>query len=102
MSRHAYPSWCYFPRNRREAGWVPPLLGVIAGAEASISTQRGNGLDSDGVLRELAAGLDGLGYQVELSKATTHKITRPVLFRARVAPPFRWMSMRSTTAAVSR
>lgn len=75
-----YPRWSYFPRNRRAPAWVAPLVAVIAAAEAEISTPGGSRLESLGVLRRIAEGLDGLGFQVERSKAASDKIARPVLF----------------------
>ncbi len=57
-----------------------PLVGVVAAAEAAISTPAGERLDSDGVLLEVAPGLAALGYTVEKGKKVAEKIDRPVLF----------------------
>jgi len=54
---------------------------VVASAEPVISTEhQATGLSSDSVLRELAAGLRGLGFAVEEGKARKGKLSRPVLF----------------------
>lgn len=54
---------------------------VVRADEPTISTvSEKTGLSSDGVLRELAPGLIGLGYAVETGKTAADKIKRPVLF----------------------
>jgi hypothetical protein len=76
-----YPAWGYFPRNARPPTWVESFVGNVHAAEESISTvERKNGLDSDGVLRHLAEGLRGLGFDVESGKRAAERIKRPVLF----------------------
>jgi len=76
-----YPSWSYFPRNVRPPEWAENFVGVVAVSEAVISTAKvKTGLDSDGVLKEIAPGLQGLGYVVETGKTKAAKIFRPVLF----------------------
>ncbi len=75
-----FPRWSHFPRNVRPHPWVGPLVGVVAAAEAAISTPAGGRLDSDGVLLRIAPGLAALGYTVEKGKKVTEKIDRPVLF----------------------
>jgi hypothetical protein len=76
-----YPSWDYFPRNTRPAGWVEPFVAIARAAESRISTvERKTGLDSDGVLQALAPDLRELGFAVESGKKATDRIRRPVLF----------------------
>ena len=38
------------------------------------------GLGSDGILAEVAEGLEGIGFEVESGKHAAQKIRRPVLF----------------------
>lgn len=76
-----YPSWSYFPRNVRPPEWAENFVGVVAVSESVVSTAKvKTGLDSDGVLKEIAPGLQGLGYLVETGKTKAGKIFRPVLF----------------------
>lgn len=76
-----YPSWSYFPRNVRPPDWAVAFAGVVSGSEKVISTvEAKTGIDSDGVLAQIAPGLVGLGYAVETGKTKAAKIFRPVLF----------------------
>jgi hypothetical protein len=76
-----YPAWSYFPANTQPPTWVEELAQVVASRRHIISTESTKtGLSSDSVLRELAAGLTALGYQVEEGKTRMGKIERPVLF----------------------
>lgn len=76
----AYPSWSYFLRNVRPPDWAVAFAGVVAGSQAVISTvDAKTGIDSDGVLAQIAPGLVGLGYAVETGKPKAAKISRPVL-----------------------
>ena len=78
---NAWPRWAYYPRNVRPATWAEQLVAVVAEAEDRLSTvHRKTGIVSDGVLREIAAGLVGLGFTVESGKTKAAKIHRPVLF----------------------
>jgi hypothetical protein len=81
MRTELYPSWDYFPRNVRPPEWVEPFVANVRAAEQNISTvERKTGLDSDHVLRQLAAGLRELGFDVESGKRASERIRRPVLF----------------------
>lgn len=80
LRRVPYPNWICFPRNRHAPEWVDSFIKVVANAEASISTPKGNQLDSDGVLKVLAADLRLLGFTIEKSKAKVDKIHRPAHF----------------------
>jgi len=76
-----YPRWDYFPRNVRPPEWVEPLVAQVRAVEERISTvEQSTGLHSDDVLRELAPGLQQLGYAVEASRSEADRIRRPVLF----------------------
>jgi hypothetical protein len=81
LSSVPYPVWSYFPRNLRPPQWAVDFVAVVASAEDQVSTaEKKTGIDSDGVLRELAPGLTNLGYAVESGKTRSAKIFRPVLF----------------------
>lgn len=76
-----YPRWRYFPSNSAPPEWVNALIGVVASAQLTISTETARtGFSSDEVLAVLAPGLIGLGYQVEDGKGRLGKVRRPVLF----------------------
>ena len=77
-----FPLWTYQPLNVEPPPWVLEFIGVVAAAEAEISTvdDRAVNLTSDGVLKAMADGLEELGFQVERGKARAQKIFRPVLF----------------------
>jgi hypothetical protein len=84
---NAYPSWDYFPRNVRPPDWVEPLVAEVRAVESSISTvDRGTGLHSDDVLRQLDPGLRRLGYEVETSRSEANRIRRPVLYGSNGRP----------------
>ena len=76
----AYPTWSYFPRNSKPPAWVSDFVGVVAAAEAVVSTEVGSRLSSDEVLAALQPGLKAAGYAVETGKRRDQKISRPVLF----------------------
>jgi hypothetical protein len=60
---------------------VYELVGVVGSAQASIDTAFvTTGLTSDSVLKVLEPGLTGIGYSIELGKATGQRLRRPVLF----------------------
>lgn len=81
LQRVSYPAWSYFPRNKRPPEWAVAVAGVVGVREDVISTQHAKtGIDSDGVLAEIAPGLAGLGFVVESGKTKAAKIFRPVLF----------------------
>jgi hypothetical protein len=81
MAHVSYPAWSYFPANTQPPTWVNELAQVVDSRRQVISTEVvKTGLSSDSVLRELAAGLTALGFQVEDGKARMGKIERPVLF----------------------
>lgn len=76
-----YPAWDYFPRNVRPPTWVQPFVSVVSSVEPQISTiSQTTGLDSNGVLRELAPGLREQGFTVEVGRRAADRIRRPVLF----------------------
>lgn len=71
----------YFPHNEQHPEWVLPLVAVVRSARDAISTEEpGTKATSDGVLKEIAPGLQALGFRVETSKAHDEKVARPVLF----------------------
>lgn len=78
----AYPSWSYFPRNVRPAGWVPAFVGSVAAHAAEVSTLQQQGPKSDEVLRILAPAWQEQGFLVETAKTLAGRIRRPVLFGA--------------------
>jgi hypothetical protein len=81
LVRMTYPTWSYYPRNARPPEWTHSFVGLVATAEATISTaDRKTGISSDGVLQRLSEGLVALGYAVETGRAKAGKIIRPVLF----------------------
>lgn len=72
-------SWQYFPKSRE----LPELLGSVVDAvrthEPEIDSEH-HDLRSDAVLALLRPDLEGLGFQVEVSKRAGDKIRVPVLF----------------------
>lgn len=75
-----YPSWSYFPRNVRPAGWVGPFVDSVAAQQPMISTLQQQGPKSDEVLQTLAPAWKELGFLVETTKSAADRIRRPVLF----------------------
>ena len=49
-------------------------------ARSKIDSADVQGLGSDGILAEVAEGLEGIGFEVESGKRAAEKIRRPVLF----------------------
>lgn len=81
-----FPRWVYHPANSHPPAWVDQLIQVVSATEPLISTAAGRGLDSNGVLNELNAGLRSIGFDVERGKTAPDRITRPVLFGEHGAP----------------
>ncbi len=75
-----YPAWIYYPPRARPPEWVRDFVAVVASSRLKIDTSVVRGLRSDLVLRELAPGLQGLGFVVETGKHAGERIQRPVLF----------------------
>jgi hypothetical protein len=75
-----YPRWKYYPQRKEPPPWVHALVRVFDAAQPAIDSLTIQGLQSDGVLAQVRAGLEALGYQVEAGKETRHRIVRPVLF----------------------
>lgn len=76
-----WPAWTYFPHNEQHPEWVLPVVEIVRGVRDAISTEQpGTKATSDGVLKEIAPGLQALGFRVETSKAHDEKVARPVLF----------------------
>ena len=72
-------SWQYFPTSDPPPTHLVDLVQQFELKQDDI-TSEAHDLPSDGVLAVLRAGLLGIGYDVELSKKATDKITIPVLF----------------------
>lgn len=75
-----YPSWAYFPRSSTPPGWARDVVSVFSSAQSAIDSSVIQGLQSDGVLREVANPLTELGFEVESGKKASERIRRPVLF----------------------
>jgi hypothetical protein len=77
-----YPRWRYFPSYAAPPEWVGPLVAVFADARSEIDSGvvQPKRMESDDVLRAVAAGLIGLGFVVEQGKKRTGKLPRPVFF----------------------
>ncbi len=70
-----------FPRTTPPPAFVPRIVGVFQQHEKLISTTMlQKGLESDPVLKILAADLAVLGFTVETAKSHGGKIPRPVFF----------------------
>lgn len=80
VTSDSYPRWTYFPRSAAPPSWVDPVVDVFREQQRQIDSSSVQGLQSDGVLAELASGLRALGFEVESGKAREDKIRRPVLF----------------------
>jgi hypothetical protein len=84
-----YPLWRYYPPSDRPPDWARALVGIVALAEAEVSSRKNHGLTSDTVLARLRPGLEAAGYRVEGGKTREQRIHLPVLFgdqgRERVA-----------------
>lgn len=77
----SYPRWHYFPMNTTPPSWVAEVVTAVAESKTAISTEdAATGLSSDQVLRELAAALRVIGFQIEDGKTRMGKIPRPVLY----------------------
>lgn len=80
MAASPYPSWRYYPSRDRAPDWVADLVGSFAAVQEAIDSRTHTGVSSDEVLAAVRSGIENDGYCVETGKATTKKITRPVLF----------------------
>jgi len=75
-----YPRWRYYPPREEPPPWAHALVTVFAEVQSAIDSHSVQGLQSDGVLAHVRAGLEALGYHVESGKEKRHRIARPVLF----------------------
>jgi hypothetical protein len=75
-----YPDWIYYPSRARPPEWAHGIVDVVAAARPQIDTATVRGLRSNAVLKQIAPGLQDLGYSVETGKHAGGRIERPVLF----------------------
>jgi len=71
-------NWIYFPRSDKPtplAVEVVRAFELAKGIDSAVQTD-----NSNFVLRAVSAGLQGLGFTVEVGKKTDQKISVPVLF----------------------
>lgn len=80
MAPGEYPRWISYPLWSKPPEWAPPLVEAFRKHRQAIdSTAKSpNYLKSDGVLSELRADLEHLGFEVEKGKDS--QINRPVYF----------------------
>lgn len=84
-----YPEWSYYPHSAKPRDWAFQLAAAVSSARDRIDTvvaDRAERLTSDTVLAYLAEGLQSLGYQIELGKLRTQKVSRPVLYGSQGRP----------------
>lgn len=70
----------YYPSSTSPPPWVHDLVDLVASLRDDLDSSSHSGLTSDKVLLHLRAGLELLGYTVEISKRRVDKVRRPVLF----------------------
>lgn len=75
-----YPQWAHFPRSVSPPPWVDKVVEVFGAARKDIDSSEIQGLKSDGVLAQVAAGIVDAGFQVESGKQKADRIRRPVLY----------------------
>ena len=77
-----YPRWRYFPTYAAPPKWVDPLISIFAANQAQIDSAVTHAklMESNDVLRVIADGLVGMGFEVEQGKTRAGKLPRPVLF----------------------
>jgi hypothetical protein len=77
-----YPSWRYFPAFAAPPAWVGRLVSLFAAERVQIDSAvtHPKRMESNDVLRVIAPGLVGLGFEVEEGKAKAGKLPRPVFF----------------------
>jgi hypothetical protein len=80
-----------FPRTKPPPDFVTQIVAVFRQHDAAISTVAlEKGLESDGVLRVLAASLQAIGFHTESGKAAGGKLARPVFFGEGGEPTLRY------------
>lgn len=80
-----------FPRTNPPPQFIAGVVGVFKQHEPTISTiALAKGLESDPVLKVLAGDIANLGFEVEVSKSTKHKIQRPVFYGENGLPSLRY------------
>jgi hypothetical protein len=82
----SYPDWFWYPSTSAPPLWVEQVIEVFQRSQPAIDSTKIQGLKSDGVLAELAGGLEEVGFKVEKGKRKEEKILRPVLFGKQGAP----------------
>jgi hypothetical protein len=77
-----YPRWRYFPAYAAPPDWVEPLVSIFTASRSRIDSEvtHEKRMESNDVLRVLASGLIGMGFQVEQDKTKMDKLPRPVFF----------------------
>jgi hypothetical protein len=80
-----------FPQTKSPPDFIPLIVEVFRNHEPLISTiALAKSLESDPVLKELAADLANLGFMVETAKAKKAKIPRPVFYGENGLPSLRY------------
>jgi hypothetical protein len=80
-----------FPRTKPSPDFVANIVAVFRAHESTISTtELIKGLESDPVLRQIAADIAALGFVVEVDKTAKRKIGRPVFYGENGLPMLRY------------
>ena len=82
--------YTHFPRTEEPPEFITELFSIFNFHEDEISTEKGNKLDSDGVLAILRSSLENAGFEVESGKKSTQKIHRPVTFGENGKPDMKY------------